>query len=105
MNTHTESAVDNNRIAQLANAFGEHRGIVRELVNALQRPTRYRLKVAEVELVPSISRSTVYRLIREGHLERADVDRGTRVTVASVEQYVERAISAARAKNNDTKAA
>lgn len=84
------------RIESLASRLGEHPNTVRELIAALGRPRKQVLKVPEVEELLSVSRSTVYRLIRDGELDRVDIDRTTRVSAESVERFVERKITETR---------
>jgi excisionase family DNA binding protein len=89
------------RIQMLADRFGEHRDIVRELVVTLGKPQKSLLKVPEVEERLSVSRSTVYRLIPDRELDRVDIDRTTRVSAESVDRFVERK----NAESRQTKAA
>lgn len=100
-NPHRLSVVEDltkplDRIEALAEKFGQHPDLVRELITNLQRPTKTLLTIPEVGTVLAISRPTVYRLIDAGKLERVHVGAASRITVKSVDSYVESLIAAAR---------
>jgi len=47
------------------------------------------MRIPDVAELLSIGRSTVYELIRKGHLETVHIGRSIRVTTSSVEQFVD----------------
>ncbi len=63
---------------------------VRQIIAALELPFPALLRIDEASRVLGVSRTTIYRLIDAGEIERVHVIDSARITQASIDAYVAR---------------
>lgn len=63
---------------------------IRKIIDALSLPPRALLRTEEAARVLGVSRTTIYRLIDAGEIERVHVIESARITRASIDAYIAR---------------